>query len=75
MQGRPPQLVLVFNCVARRKVLGRRAADEIKTVRDILGPRVPTAGFYTYGEIAPLEGNTANPSFFHNETVVILTLG
>ena len=75
MQGRTPQVALIFNCIARRKLFGRRALDEIETIRDIIGPSVPLAGFYTYGEIAPVEGLKTNPAFFHNETVVILLLG
>ena len=75
MQGRVPKLALIFNCIARRKVLGRRVEDEIDTIRDIIGRQVPAIGFYTYGEAAPVEGIKTEPSFFHNETVVILLLG
>jgi hypothetical protein len=75
MQGRKPKLALIFNCIARRKVLGRRADEEIAAIRDIIGHQVPVAGFYTYGEIAPAEGIKGNSISFHNETVVILLLG
>jgi hypothetical protein len=75
MQGRTPQAALIFNCIARRKMFGRRAGEELDAIRDIIGLRVPVAGFYTYGEIAPVEGLKSNPTFFHNETVVILLLG
>jgi len=75
MQGRTPQMAFVFNCIARRKLFGRHAEAEIATIRDIIGERVPVAGFYTYGEIAPVEGLKTNPASFHNETVVILLLG
>lgn len=75
MQGRTPKIAFVFNCIARRKMFGRRAHEEIDTIRDIIGEKVPLVGFYTYGEIAPVEGLKTNPAFFHNETVVILLLG
>jgi hypothetical protein len=75
MQGRLPKLVLIFNCVARRRLLGPRAGEEIALIRDIMGKDVPVAGFYTYGEIAAVEGIKTNPSCFHNETMVILALG
>ncbi|MCK5218181.1 FIST C-terminal domain-containing protein [bacterium] len=75
MQGRLPRLVLIFNCVARHRLLGPRAGEEITLVRDIMGKDVPVAGFYTYGEIAAMEGIKTNPSCFHNETIVILALG
>ncbi len=75
MRGKLPQLALVFNCIARRKMFGRRAEEELATIRDIIGERVPMLGFYTFGEIAPVEGIVTNPVFFHNETVVIMLLG
>jgi len=75
MQGRLPKLILIFNCVSRRRLLGLRAGEEIALIRDIMGKDVPVAGFYTYGEIAAVEGIKTNPSCFHNETVVILALG
>jgi hypothetical protein len=75
MQGRTPQMAFVFNCIARRRMFGRHAVEEIETIRDIIGMQVPVAGFYTFGEIAPVEGLKTNPTSFHNETVVILLLG
>ena len=75
LKGRLPRIALVFNCVPRRRLLGRLAAEEIEAIRDVLGRNVPLIGFYTYGEIAPLLGVAAEASSFHNETVVILALG
>lgn len=68
--GRSPIGVLAFDCVARHGVLG----DE-GIVREInlLADRVdgaPVAGFYTYGEIARVQGSTG----FHNQTLVVLAL-
>jgi hypothetical protein len=53
-------------------VLGTRTAREITVVGEALPRPLPVAGFYTYGEIAPLEPN--GPSRFHNETFVTLFL-
>lgn len=75
MRGRTPKLAILFDGMARRRVFGLRAGQEIKLVRDIIGPEVPVVGFYAYGEIAPLEGTDPSASCFHNETLVILTLG
>lgn len=74
-----PQAVLIFNCIARSKLFGDHAGDEISAIQSVLGHDVPLAGFYTYGEQAPINGETrdfarCNPQF-HNETVVILALG
>lgn len=79
LQGTPPAAIIIFNCIARDKLFGDRAGDEISTIQNALGPAVPLAGFYTYGEQAPIGGEVrdvkrCNPQF-HNETVVILALG
>ncbi len=75
----PARLSLVFNCIAREKLYGRKAIEEIQAMRDVLGKDVPMLGFYTYGEQAPLAGEVrniekCNPKFY-NETVVIFVLG
>jgi hypothetical protein len=75
MEGRLPQLAILFNCTARRRLFGVQAGQEIQAVSDILGRKVPVIGLYTYGEIASCEGDKTRPSCFHNETVVILTIG
>jgi len=71
--GDPPDLALCFSCAARRAILGSRTADEVGTACATLGSAVPVAGFYSYGEIAPLEPGT--PSLFQNEAFVSLLLG
>lgn len=74
-----PKLVLMFNCIAREKLFAQKANDEIQAVLQIIGKDVPLAGFYTYGEQAPLGGELydvakINPKFY-NETVVMFALG
>lgn len=78
LKGSSPKLILVFNCMARSKLLGRRTPEEITAVQEILGKEVPLLGFYTYGEQAPLGGNTDPAvcrSVFHNQTIALLVLG
>lgn len=72
-----PSLILVFSCVGRRLVLGRRVEEEVQTVQDVFGKEVPLIGFYTYGEIGPVdkEQSALSAARFHNETVVIWVLG
>ncbi len=77
--GGKPKVIIIFNCIARSKLFGERAGDEIDAIQEVLGKDVPLIGFYTYGEQAPLGGevmniNKCNPAF-HNETVVICVLG
>ena len=72
-----PKLALIFNCIARSKLLGTRIGEEIAAIREVLGKKLPLIGFYTYGEQAPL-GGVIQPdcfSVFHNETMALLVLG
>lgn len=77
--GEKPKAVIIFNCIARSKLFGERAGDEIDAIQEALGRTTPLIGFYTYGEQAPLWGEVRNMnrcnSSFHNETVVICVLG
>ena len=79
LNGKKPQAIIIFNCIARQRLFGVRAGEEISAIQSVLGLDTPLIGFYTYGEQAPLGGEVrniekCNPSF-HNETVVILALG
>ena len=79
LDGNTPKAVIIFNCIARKNLFGEGARKEIDAIQDVLGANVPLAGFYTYGEQAPINGVTQNmkkcDTTFHNETVVIFTLG
>ena len=71
LDGELPKGLLVFDCIARRGVLGDAGIqDEVDRVA-AAAPGAPVAGFYTYGEIARTHG----VSGFHNQTLVVLALG
>jgi hypothetical protein len=36
--------------------MNQRVEEEIEHVREVIGLQVPIAGFYSYGEMAPLMG-------------------
>jgi hypothetical protein len=77
LHGADPKVAFIFNCIARSKLFGERAGEEISMIQECVGTRIPLIGFYTYGEIAPLKGDTRREtcnSIFHNETVVICLL-
>jgi hypothetical protein len=62
--------MVVFDCAARRAVLGDAGiAEEIERV-EVHAKGAPVAGFYTYGEIARTRGVTG----FHNQTLVVLAV-
>jgi hypothetical protein len=77
LKGYKPELIIVFSCVGRKIILGRRVNDEIKAVKEILGEDTPIIGFYTYGEIGPAEDQVSDRSTicFHNENMVIWAIG
>ena len=49
--------------------MNQRVEEEIDHVRDVIGLQVPVAGFYSYGEMAPLNGETACE--LHNQTMTL----
>ncbi|MEA2620079.1 MAG: hypothetical protein QOC97_852 [Chloroflexota bacterium] len=71
--GATPEAALIFSCAVRKFLLGSRTKDEAEVARSVLGPSIPIAGTYCYGEIAPVQGAVA--SRYHNETFVTLLLG
>lgn len=71
--SKKPKMALLFNCIARKKLLMNRKKDEIDIIRKTIGKDIPLIGFYTYGEQAPLGGEILTCSF-HNETDVIFLL-
>ncbi|MFC1631026.1 FIST signal transduction protein [Candidatus Omnitrophota bacterium] len=67
--------VIIFDSIARKRVLGISAKEEIAVIRRTLGRPVPIIGFYSYGEQAPLRSEKfIGKSYFHNETIVVLCL-
>ncbi|MCK5490561.1 MAG: FIST C-terminal domain-containing protein [Candidatus Pacebacteria bacterium] len=75
LEGGKPAGIIVFNCIARQKLFNREAKDEIDAIKEVLGKDVPIIGFYTYGEIAPVNGKSDVICRFHNETAVVTVIG
>lgn len=73
--GAAPRFILMFNCMARNKLLGVRCHEENQTVLSRIGKEVPMLGFYTYGEQGPLLGRKGTPAYFHNETMTLVVVG
>lgn len=72
-EGSPPEAVLLFSCAIRKLLLGTRTGQEFDIARTEFGKSVPICGFYSFGEIAPLE--PGSPTRFHHETMVAVLLG
>ncbi len=71
--GREPAVALFFSCASRRQILGSRTGEEYQRTQQSLPVNLPSCGFYTNGEIAPLEQQA--PSWLHNETFITLLMG
>lgn len=71
--GTSPAAALFFSCVGRRQLLGSRTKEEHALAQQHLGKALPSCGFYTNGEISPLQDKGL--SHIHNETFVTLLLG
>jgi len=67
-----PAIAIIISCVGRKLVLGDRIAEEVDVVRDVLGPDAVIAGFYSYGEISPLQ--PFDHCVLHNQTITITTI-
>jgi hypothetical protein len=70
--GEQPELVFQFECLTRGKFLFREQEKRqiLKRFRQSVGPDVPWAGFYTIGEIGPVEEHNLR----HLYTSVVLAL-
>ncbi|MCM8801208.1 MAG: FIST C-terminal domain-containing protein [Candidatus Omnitrophica bacterium] len=76
LYGKSYDLVFVFNSLSRYILLGRRAKEEIKIIKEGLGKEVPLLGLYTLGEHAPLRAIAyQGMTYFHNQTVALLVIG
>lgn len=70
-RDRKPAAVLQFDCCGRgHSLFGERAAEVAVTPAQALFGDVPWAGFYTFGEIAPI----GEQAYYHNYTVVFCAL-
>lgn len=72
INGNQLEAALLFSCAGRRATLGTRTGEEYETVRAFIGPDVPTAGFYCYGEIGPEKAG--GPSLTHTNAFVAVFL-
>lgn len=64
-----PQLALLVSCIGRKLVLDQRVEEEIEEVVDVIGNEATICGFYSYGEIAPFNGEQTCQ--LHNQTMTI----
>lgn len=66
-----PDLALLISCVGRKLILDSRIEEEVEAVADFLGNQTMLTGFYSYGEISPL--NPTPQCELHNQTMTVTT--
>ncbi|MEI6438003.1 MAG: FIST N-terminal domain-containing protein [Candidatus Omnitrophota bacterium] len=72
LHGRNPKLAFIFASLARRKLFGRSAGQELNQIKEILGLACPVFGMYTYGEFGAA---TSTDLQTHNASILIAGLG
>jgi len=64
-------LAILISCVGRKLVLNDRTDEELMAAKHIFGNKTIMAGFYSYGELSPL--NKGSNCELHNQTMTITT--
>lgn len=67
--NRAPGLAICVSCVGRKLVMADQIADEIRAVKNVLGPQATITGFYSNGEFSP--STRGEQSVLHNQTMTI----
>jgi hypothetical protein len=67
-----PKVALLISCVGRKLILDKRVDEEVEAVAEALGTNTLISGFYSYGEISPL--NPRAKCELHNQTMTITTI-
>ncbi|RAJ93971.1 hypothetical protein LX87_03855 [Larkinella arboricola] len=62
-----PELAILISCVGRKLVLGQRTEEEVEVAREVFGRDAVMTGFYSYGEISPLNTRCE----LHNQTMTV----
>ena len=69
MQQNKPKLAILISCVGRKLIMPNRIDEEIEAVSEIFGVASMLTGFYSYGEISPL--NPMANCELQNQTMTI----
>ncbi|AUC15244.1 histidine kinase [Tenacibaculum sp. SZ-18] len=64
-----PELAILVSCVGRKLVLDQRVEEEVEEVIEAIGDNVTICGMYSYGEIAPFDGE--KKCQLHNQTMTV----
>lgn len=65
-------IAILVSCIGRKLLLGQRISDETEAVAAAFGYKVPTIGFYSYGEICHRQ--FTGECGLHNQTMTVTVL-
>lgn len=69
LREKKPELAILVSCIGRKLVLDQRVEEEVDEVMEVVGTGTTICGFYSYGEIAPFDGEMNCQ--LHNQTMAI----
>lgn len=69
LREKKPELAILVSCIGRKLVLDQRVEEEVDEVMEVVGKGTTICGFYSYGEIAPFDGEMNCQ--LHNQTMAI----
>jgi hypothetical protein len=69
MEKNKPKLAILISCVGRKLIMPNRIDEEIEAISEIFGSGTMLSGFYSYGEISPL--NPMENCELQNQTMTI----
>lgn len=64
-------LAIAVSCVGRRFVMSGRTDEELEVTLECMPPGTHQIGFYSYGEIAPVDETASD---LHNQTMTLTTI-
>jgi len=64
-------LCIAISCIGRKLVLKQQTEDELEATLEVLPPKTVQIGFYSYGEISPLNSGACD---LHNQTMTLTTI-
>jgi hypothetical protein len=72
VQHADSSIAILVSCIGRKLLLGQSISDETEAVADSFGHKIPTVGFYSYGEIC--HEQYTNECSLHNQTMTITVI-
>jgi hypothetical protein len=63
------EIALLVSCIGRKLVMNKRVGEETEYVKESLDESTLITGFYSYGQIAPFNGN--DHTNLHNQTMTV----